>query len=481
LRKDRDTLLTFYDFPAEHWQHIRTTNPIESTFATVRLRTSKTRGCVSRAGLLAMTFKLTKTAEQKWRVLKGHALLAQLVLLRVWNISRTQLDDSVQQQAELAALAFERWVDSQRRPLETIAAIAEDGKLESFATVDYQLKTRPYWIDVSVVNAVGEVVGPPPRTRNTLLQALVEYLVAETRNRNSWLLVTDRTRDESRPIVAIATPIRTGGAVILRVDGDAINALFSQIQPPGNAVIAVFDAQGQVLFRKQTAGGTAGIEVGSSPLFNALGQQKLTVAELQSPYDNIRRVYGLCRSGPTDFVIAVGVPSATLYEPMLVQFTRYALFSFLAFVCAILAGILMQRKIVHPIQQLRTAADALGKGDFTISAPTSATAELGELGRTFNKMAQQIKEREERLTELDRLKSEFVSRVSHELRTPLTTINTLTHVLRYSQISDEERREYLDTIAAECDRQIDLVTNVLDLSRVESGAGKVDLFPCRCE
>ncbi len=79
LAKDRDTLLTFYDFPAAHWLHIRTTNPIESTFATVRLRTSKTRGCVARAGLLAMVFKLTKTAEQNWRTLKGHALLAQVI------------------------------------------------------------------------------------------------------------------------------------------------------------------------------------------------------------------------------------------------------------------------------------------------------------------------------------------------------------------------------------------------------------------
>jgi transposase-like protein len=79
LAKDRDHLLTFYDFPAEHWLHIRTTNPIESTFATVRLRTTKTRGCVSRAGILAMVFKLTKTAEQNWRTLKGHALLAQVI------------------------------------------------------------------------------------------------------------------------------------------------------------------------------------------------------------------------------------------------------------------------------------------------------------------------------------------------------------------------------------------------------------------
>jgi transposase-like protein len=78
LRKDRDALLTFYDFPALHWQHIRTTNPLESTFATVRLRTNKTRGCVSRGSILAMVFKLTKVAEQKWYKLKGSELLVQL-------------------------------------------------------------------------------------------------------------------------------------------------------------------------------------------------------------------------------------------------------------------------------------------------------------------------------------------------------------------------------------------------------------------
>lgn len=78
LSKDREALLTFYDFPALHWQHIRTTNPIESTFATVRLRTNKTRGCVSRGGILAMVFKLTKVAEQKWHKLKGHEFLVQV-------------------------------------------------------------------------------------------------------------------------------------------------------------------------------------------------------------------------------------------------------------------------------------------------------------------------------------------------------------------------------------------------------------------
>lgn len=79
LHKDRTALLTFYDFPALHWQHIRTTNPIESTFATVRLRTGKTRGCVSRGGMLAMVFKLMKVAEQKWYKLKGCEFLVQVM------------------------------------------------------------------------------------------------------------------------------------------------------------------------------------------------------------------------------------------------------------------------------------------------------------------------------------------------------------------------------------------------------------------
>ena len=65
LAKDRDVLLAFYDFPAEHWKHIRTTNPIESTFATVRLRTTKTKGCLSRMTALTMVFKLCQSASNE--------------------------------------------------------------------------------------------------------------------------------------------------------------------------------------------------------------------------------------------------------------------------------------------------------------------------------------------------------------------------------------------------------------------------------
>ncbi len=79
LAKDREVLLTFYDFPAEHWMHIRTTNPIESTFATVRLRTRRTKGCGSRIACLTMVFRLTQCAEQHWRALNGSTLLADVI------------------------------------------------------------------------------------------------------------------------------------------------------------------------------------------------------------------------------------------------------------------------------------------------------------------------------------------------------------------------------------------------------------------
>ena len=79
LVKDQDELLAFYDFPAEHWRHLRTSNPIESTFATVRQRTSKTKGGGSRAAVLAMVFKLALCAQAKWRRLNGHEQLGALI------------------------------------------------------------------------------------------------------------------------------------------------------------------------------------------------------------------------------------------------------------------------------------------------------------------------------------------------------------------------------------------------------------------
>src|SRR6516165_4769069 len=79
LSKDRDVLLTFYDFPAEHWVHIRTTNPIESVFSTVRLRTDKTKGTGTREACLTMVFKLMESAAKRWRCLNGAELLHEVI------------------------------------------------------------------------------------------------------------------------------------------------------------------------------------------------------------------------------------------------------------------------------------------------------------------------------------------------------------------------------------------------------------------
>jgi transposase-like protein len=75
LVEDKDSLLAFFDYPAEHWKHLRTTNPIESTFATVKLRTRVTQGAGSRRAGLAMTFKLLKVAEKTWRRIDGQELV----------------------------------------------------------------------------------------------------------------------------------------------------------------------------------------------------------------------------------------------------------------------------------------------------------------------------------------------------------------------------------------------------------------------
>jgi transposase-like protein len=99
LTKDRDALLAFYDFPAEHWKHLRTTNPIESSFATVRHRTIRSKGCLSNKTALAMIFKLAEAAEKSWRRLDGHNQLPKLIL----GVRFTDGVEVVRPQAQAAA------------------------------------------------------------------------------------------------------------------------------------------------------------------------------------------------------------------------------------------------------------------------------------------------------------------------------------------------------------------------------------------
>ena len=91
LTRDEDELLAFYDFPVEHWVHIRTTNPIESTFATVRHRTKRSKGCLSMATTELMVFKMNKEAEKTWLRLRGKNQLPKLII-------GVKFNDGVEQQ-----------------------------------------------------------------------------------------------------------------------------------------------------------------------------------------------------------------------------------------------------------------------------------------------------------------------------------------------------------------------------------------------
>lgn len=403
-------------------------------------------------------------------------VVGALDLRNMWRLSRSQMDDSVKQQVDLASVALERWLDNQKKALDAIAALAGDQDTASPTireNLESVLRTRPFWIDLRITNAAGTTLMSQPSRRDVLPNALTDYLVSETRERNTWTLVTDRTLDEARPIVVIAVPIQKGGAVIARIDGAAINQLFDSIELSPQVVISVVDSDGRVLYRRRGSEAPSDSDVSWSPLSSLMTNERTNVVELTSPIDGIKRVYGMAHVRETGLVAMIGIPSATLYEPARQRLTRYTLIGLIALLLALAAALVIERSIVLPVRRLRSAAQRLGGGDLTARAQRLGGGEIRDLGNTFNTMATQIAEREERLTELDRLKSEFVSSVSHELKTPLTTIKVLAHLLQRSDVPEEEKLDYSKTIAVECDRQIEFVGNLLDVSRIESGAYKL--------
>ena len=403
-------------------------------------------------------------------------LVGALDLRNMWQLSRSQLNDSIKQQVELASVALERWLDDQKKALDAVAALAGDQDTRTPVireNLENVLQTRPFWLDLRITNAVGTTLVSQPSRREVLPNALTDYLVSEMRERNSWAVVTDRTVDEARPIVIIAVPIEKGGAVIARIDGAAISELFDRIELSPQVVISVVDSDGRVLYRRRGSEAPSEADVTWAPLSSVLANNRTNVVELTSPIDGVKRVYGLAHVRETGLVAMIGIPSSTLYEPARQRLVRYALIGLIALLLAVIAALVIERSIVWPVRRLRATAQRLGGGDLTARAPRLGGGEIGDLGLAFNTMATQIAEREERLTELDRLKSEFVSSVSHELKTPLTTIKLLAHLLQRRDVTEEEKLDHSKTIAIECDRQIDFVGNLLDLSRIESGAYKL--------
>ncbi len=408
-------------------------------------------------------------------------LLGLAALWSVWGAKQQQLDEAMEQQAELAAVVFERWLDTQQQPLLTVAALVDGHSADDAALRNYLrfvTAPRPHWTDLRVVNASGRSVFLYPASAEGFPPRLIENLLAEVRRRGR-AVETDWTRGEGQYVLAIAMPLAAGGAVIARVDGKALQELFRDLRLPERALITLLDARRRIIYRSQSPTTFLGFGVSGSALLTALGDHRTAVTVVQGPLDEVERVYGVARVGTTDYIMTVGVPSATLYGPARRQLARLAGFGLLALLCAVTAALLISRGIARPLDRLSLAARAFGEGNLAVRAPVEGASRLAQLGADFNAMAERIREREERLNELDRLKSEFVSNASHELRTPLTTIKALTRLLLRGGLDEARQREYLETIAVECDRQIDLVLNLLDLSRIEAGAfemsiGRVD-------
>lgn len=404
-------------------------------------------------------------------------LAGLLMLWALWRESKRELTHSIEEQSQLAAVAFEKWIDGQRQPLSTLATIAAEhphGPLPFAGRLSYIVGTRQHWLDIWILDSDGGLLASHSPEARALPDEVIQTLRTEMGRRNSWAVVTDWTSGEGYPLLALGVPVSTGGMIVARINGAAIGDVFRSIHLSEGAVIAIFDSQRRVLYRSSTENTYLGTDRRDSPLLAPLRQQSKAVVEATSPYDGIERVYGLVVVGSTDCVVATGVPSSTLYSPARRQISRYLIFCLVALLCAMAAAILIAQNIARPILKLSDAAKEFGKGRLSARANVKNQGELEELGAAFDEMAESIETRTLRLAELDRLKSEFVGGVSHELRTPLTTIKTLTRVLLRGGESQEERREYLETIAAECDRQIDLVLNLLDLSRIEAGVFTID-------
>jgi signal transduction histidine kinase len=399
-----------------------------------------------------------------------------LIALRVvWSEKQNQINESLEQQAELAAVVFDGWLDAQYQPLRTIASYPAD-QLKDPRALEPDLKAalihRRHWLDLRVLDAGGNIVAIEPANAGNLASGLAEKLLSDTK-RGLQDVETDWAHGEGHYLLAVAVPVKDGGAVVAHIDGAAIGEPLKGITLPERALITLLDQNHRVIYRSQTADSALGLDLGGADQVSALKDRNAAVMVRESAIDGVERVYGLSRVGNTGYVVTVGVASEILYASARGQLLWYAVVGLILIFCTMTGALLIARSIARPVRLLNFAAESFGRGNFSARAPAEGHDEISRLGTNFNAMAEKLQKREERFAELDRLKSEFVSTVSHELRTPLTTIKALTRLLMRDGLDETKRREYVETISIECDRQIDFVLNLLDLSRIEGGVLRV--------
>jgi signal transduction histidine kinase len=396
-----------------------------------------------------------------------------------WGASRKQLDESIENQAEISGAAFEQWIEAQREPLATIAEQYEGHRVDDPAfsnTLRTTVETRSHWLGLRVINATGETLTAQPESAPSLPPGIALILLRQLQERE-WAIDTDWSGGPASGVLMISVPLSNDFALVAQIDVKTTSdAFLKRVKLSDQDVFAVFGPQKRiVLYRNTTAETYLGKDMSGSRLFASLGNQATAVVELTSTIDGTPRIYGLARAGETGCIAMVGIPSESLHSPARNQFNLNLVFSIAGLILAMVAAVLIARSIAGPVRQLSIAARRFGSGDSSARATFQTSGELEDLRTSFNSMAAEIEEREARLTELDKLKSDFVSGVSHEMRTPLTTIKTLTRVLLRDKTNEADRREFLETIMSECDRQIDLVLNLLDLSRIEAGTFNIAL------
>jgi len=403
-------------------------------------------------------------------------LIVSLVMLwLVWSEKQNQLNEALEQHAELSAVVFDRWLDAQYQPLRTVASY-QQGHTQQQTAITEVLKAarnnRTHWIDVRILDSNGKVAAIDPADAGELPPGVAEKLLGAAK-RNLPDVETDWTRGEGRYLLAVSVPIQDGSAVVARIDGTALTEPLQGLILPERALITLLDHNHRVIYRSQTAESTVGLDLSGVDKLSALDDRNTAVLVSESSIDGVERVYGLSRVGQTGYIVMVGVPSSILYASARRQLMGYALVGLIVVFCTMTGALLMARSIVRPVRLLSFASEEFGGGNFSVRAPAEGRDEISRLGINFNAMADRLQEREARFAEVDRLKSEFVSTVSHEMRTPLTTIKALTRLLMREGLDENKRREYIETISVECDRQIDFVLNLLDLSRIEGGVLRV--------
>jgi signal transduction histidine kinase len=190
-------------------------------------------------------------------------------------------------------------------------------------------------------------------------------------------------------------------------------------------------------------------------------------------------------------MLFVGTPEQPFIELQQNIKAHTILIGFLSIVLALVVSFVLSETIISPIKKLKSAAEKISSGDYNIYVNVNSNDEIGELAKAFNKMAEDVRkshealkkhakeleESYEKLKEVDRLKSEIISIVSHELRTPLTSIKGYVELVLDGLMGElnENQRRCLEIAKNNIDRLKRLIDNMLDLSKIESGAIKFDI------